>query len=54
MLVQAGWVGGSVGMMMVAAVGTALGVPVAIDGVQELRKNKVMNKRYKNDFCIVP
>jgi hypothetical protein len=54
MLVQAGWVGGGVGIMMVGTVGTALGVLGGIAGAQELRKNKVMDKRYTNDFCIVP
>ena len=39
--------------MMVAAVGTALGVLGAIEGAQELRKNRALNKKYKNDFCIV-
>lgn len=52
MLLQAGWVGWGVGMMMVVAVGTALGMLGNVAGAQEQRRNKGMMKKYKNDFCI--
>jgi hypothetical protein len=52
MLAQAGWVGGGVGMMMVAAVGAALGVSGEVNGAQESRKNKAMDKKDKIVFRI--
>jgi hypothetical protein len=51
-LIQAGCVGGGVGMMMVGMVGTTLGVTDAAAEEQELRKKNMIKLKTKISFCI--